>query len=74
MQITKHAVERFRERVTPESTEVIKIFIENDIKRSTALYTVNGTEEKRVCDGIIYVLKTTETKQQIVITLYLESE
>lgn len=74
MQITKHAVERFKERVTPESTDVIKMFIESDIKRSTVLYSVNGIEEKRLCDGIIYVIKKTKSNQDIVITLYLKEE
>lgn len=74
MEITKHAIDRFRERVTPESTDVIRMFIENDIKRSTSLYSVNGTEEKRICDGIIYVLRTTKAKQQLVVTLYLNDE
>lgn len=71
MTITKHAIERFQERITWESREVVRLFIMEDIKKSTLLYRVNN-EEKRECNGVIYVLDCTNEASPTVITLYLK--
>ncbi|MGG3006681.1 hypothetical protein [Geobacillus stearothermophilus] len=70
MIITKHAIQRFKERITSESPEVIRIFIEADVKSSTILYRLNNIE-KRICNGVIYVLDCTNETTPKVITLYL---
>lgn len=74
MVITNHAIERFRERVTLDSEEVVRQFIEEDIKQSECLYSINGVEEKRICNGIIYVIDKSNPMQEIVVTLYLKWE
>lgn len=70
MYISNHVIQRFRERITSESFDVVRFFIESDIKNSQFLYRINDVE-KRIINGIIYVLdykKTTPT----VVTLYLD--
>lgn len=69
MTISKHAIERFRERVTWESNEVIRSFIEYDIESSELLYRLNNIE-KRLANGIVYVLDCTKGSPTV-ITLYL---
>lgn len=64
MVVTKHAVERFRERVTEGSIDFIKSFIESELAQSILLYSLNGVE-KRYINGLVFVL---EGKK--VITLY----
>jgi hypothetical protein len=49
---------------------VVRIFIESDIKNSQFLYRINDTE-KRIINGIIYVLDYKETTPTVV-TLYLD--
>lgn len=71
MVISQHAIERFRERVTPESDEAIRLFIQEDIKHSISSYTVNGVKEKRICNGIVYIIDTAKNRQKVVVTLYL---
>jgi hypothetical protein len=64
MIITKHAIQRFRERVTEGSCDFIRRFIESELAQSIFLYSLNGIE-KRYSNGLVYVL---EGKK--VITLY----
>lgn len=73
MTITKHAIQRFQERISFESPDVIRFFILEDIRNSTPLYRVNG-KEKRICNEIIYILDYTNEKNPIVLTLYLKEE
>jgi hypothetical protein len=70
MTITKHAINRFQERITYEAPDVVTSFIEADIETSTHLYRLNNIE-KRVCNGVIYVLDFTKESNPIVVTLYL---
>lgn len=64
MFITKHAIKRFRERVTEGPVEFIKNFIKEEIAQSILLYSFNGTE-KRYSNGLVFVV---ENKK--VVTLY----
>lgn len=73
MTITNHVIKRFQERITYESPEVIRSFIESDLKYSKQLYRLNNIE-KRKRNDIIYVVNYTQKSNPIVITLYLESE
>jgi hypothetical protein len=70
MYISNHVIQRFRERITSESFDVVRIFIESDIKNSQFLYRINDIE-KRIINGIIYVLDYKETTPTVV-TLYLD--
>lgn len=70
MQITNHVIKRFQERITSETSEVVRSFIEMDIYDSKHLYRINHIE-KRIKDGIVYVL---DWKSQKVVTLYLLNE
>jgi hypothetical protein len=70
MYITKHAIQRFRERITFEKSEVIRLFIEQDVKNSHLLYKVNNIE-KRIRNGIVYVLEWKDQSNPTVVTLYL---
>lgn len=70
MIITEHAVNRFKERVTVASYDIICNFIENDVQNSSLLYSFNGIE-KRMCNGIIYVIDPNDKLHPVVITLYL---
>lgn len=70
MTITRHVIKRFQERITSESSEVVRLFIESDIKKSTLLYRLNNFE-KRIYKDIIYVLDYTKGKNPTVVTLYL---
>lgn len=70
MIITKHAIERFKERVTDAPIEVIRGFIESDIRNSDITYTVENTQ-KRIINGIAYVCDCTTPEKVTVVTLYL---
>lgn len=70
MVITNHAVTRFKERITAASYESICTFIEEDIKKSELLYSCNGIE-KRMYNGIVYVIDPSKKYQPVVVTLYL---
>jgi hypothetical protein len=70
MTITKHAIERFQERITYESPATVRFFIKSDIQKSTPLYRINHIE-KRIINGVIYVLDVTKESHPIVMTLYL---
>ncbi|OXS74182.1 hypothetical protein [Domibacillus enclensis] len=65
MTITKHCIERFRERVTEAPVDFIYSFILEDLKNSILLYAIDGVE-KRYINGLLYVVK-----ENRVITLYL---
>lgn len=69
MRISRHAVERYQERITPASYEFTTNFIKEEVKKSELLYSVNGVE-KRTCSGIVYIID--RTNQPTVVTLYLE--
>ena len=73
MTITSHAIERFQERITFESKEVICSFITRDIQKSILKYCINN-KEKRCADGVIYVVEVSDPSNPIVLTLYLEEE
>jgi hypothetical protein len=73
MHITQHVIKRFQERITFETTEVVRSFIEMDIRDSQHLYKVNNIE-KRMKDGIIYVLDWERQSIPTVVTLYLLNE
>ncbi|CAM4102040.1 hypothetical protein BAQ48_00095 [Bacillus luti] len=70
MTITKHVIQRFQERITFESPEWICCFIQSDLKDSTSLYRLNNIE-KRINNGVIYVLDYTKETNPKVVTLYL---
>lgn len=70
MTITKHVIKRFQERITYESPEVICSFIKSDVYNSTLLYRINNIE-KRVINGIVYVLDFSREFNPKVVTLYL---
>ncbi|MEC1524474.1 hypothetical protein P9D43_20945 [Neobacillus niacini] len=70
MYITKHVIERFQERITFEASEVVRFFIERDIEDSEHMYQVNNIE-KRIKNGIVYVLDKTNKRKPTVVTLYL---
>lgn len=72
MDITQHAIERFKERVTFDDPRAIRLFIETDIHESEHLYRINNIE-KRIKDGIIYVLDWDSRSIPSVITLYLSN-
>src|SRR5690625_637508 len=71
MTITKHAIERFKERITWEDNELVKNFIKHDIENSELLYRINDTE-KRLVNGIVYVVNCQNSERPVVITLYLQ--
>jgi hypothetical protein len=71
MYITKHAIQRFRERITSENPEVVRFFIEQDVQNSELLYKVNNNIEKRISNGIVYVLDCKNQSNPKVVTLYL---
>lgn len=68
MHITKHAIKRYQERVTPASYDVIYNFIRVDIDSSVLLYSINGIEKWKSKD-IVYVVDS--SKNKAVLTLYL---
>lgn len=70
MIITKHAIKRFKERVTSASYESICTFIQEDINNSELLYSINGIE-KRIYNGIIYIVDPSAKRQPVVVSLYL---
>lgn len=70
MTITKHVIQRFQERITFESPDVVRGFITSDIETSLLLYRLNHIE-KRVSNGVIYVLDYTNGTNPKVVTLYL---
>jgi predicted DNA-binding protein len=70
MYITKHVIERFQERITFEASEVVRFFIQRDIEDSEHMYQVNNIE-KRIKDGVVYVLDKTNKHKPKVLTLYL---
>lgn len=70
MHITKHVIQRFQERITFETPEVIRSFIELDIHYSQLLYRFNNIE-KRIRNGIVYVLDWANNSIPTVVTLYL---
>ncbi|QIZ05631.1 hypothetical protein HFZ78_01800 [Priestia megaterium] len=70
MTVTKHVIQRFQERITDEPPEVVQHFIESDLKHSTHLYRLNHIE-KRISNGVIYVLDCTKETNPVVLTLYL---
>jgi hypothetical protein len=70
MHITNHVIKRFQQRITFEASEVVRFFIENDIRDSEHLYQVNNIE-KRLKDDIVYVLDRSNKAVPTVVTLYL---
>jgi hypothetical protein len=68
MIVTKHAVRRFRERITNASYSFIEQFIKRELQESVLLYSINGIE-KRYVNGMVYVLERSEGLLKI-ITLY----
>lgn len=70
MTITNHAIERFKERITDESAEFIRTFIESNVNASNHLFSVNGIE-KREYQGIIYIIDSTNARNPIIRTVYL---
>lgn len=71
MTLTNHVIKRFQERVTSETQEVVRFFIEEDLRNSTHLYRLNNIE-KRECNGVVYVLDCSIESNPTVITLYLK--
>ena len=71
MTFTNHVIERFQERITSESPGVIRSFIESEIRSSISLYRIKNIE-KRLSNGVIYVLDMTDSINPKVITLYLQ--
>ena len=70
MNITSHAIERFKERVTEAPIETIRSFIESDVRNSEVSYTINNTQ-KRIINGITYICEGTNSNKLTVVTLYL---
>lgn len=70
MTITKHVIKRFQERITFESADVICSFIISDLESSILLYRLNHIE-KRICNGVIYILDYSKVTNPRVVTLYL---
>lgn len=72
MTISQHAIQRFQERVTYESPDFIRLFIENDIQSSTFLYSVEdvATVERH---GLIYIVDYKNVKNPFVKTVYLSN-
>ena len=70
MTITKHAIERFKERITWEDNALVSNFIKQDIENSELLYRINDTE-KRLVNGIVYVVNCKNSERPVVVTLYL---
>jgi hypothetical protein len=68
MIVTKHAVRRFRERITNASYSFIEQFIKRELQKSILLYSINGIE-KRYVNGMVYVLQRSEGLLKV-ITLY----
>lgn len=70
MSITNHAIQRFQERITDESFNFIRSFIQSSVESSTVLYTMNGIE-KREFEGIIFIVDPKGQKGPVVRTVYL---
>lgn len=70
MTISQHAIQRFQERVTYETPDFIRLFIESDIRSSTFLYSVENVATLE-CNGIIYIVDYSNTKNPFVRTVYL---
>jgi|GEM_PF-2753388 len=68
MLITKHALQRFRERITDAPFDFIKQFISQELLNSELLYRVNNIE-KRYVNGMVYVLDKQNGVSKV-ITLY----
>ena len=71
MTFTKHVIERFQQRITCESPEAVRFFIQNDIKKSTLIYRKNRIEKRRYND-IIYIVDCQNPTQPKVVTLYIQ--
>lgn len=71
MVCSKHAIERYVERITPAPIDVIEQFILKDLIDSECLYRI-GNIEKRYKNGIVYVLDHTEEAVPTVVTLYIQ--
>ena len=71
MTISKHAIERFKERITWEENHSVEEFIKLDISKSKLLYRKDDME-RRTINGIIYVIDCRIANQPIVVTLFLD--
>ncbi|OJF96167.1 hypothetical protein [Alkalibacterium sp. 20] len=68
MILTKHAIERFKERIHNSSYDDIYKFITEDIKKCELLYSINGIEKWRN-NQITYVVAKKKKRMKI-ITIY----
>ena len=72
MTFTKHVINRFKERITYETLDAVKFFIQNDINNSVLLYR-KGHIEKRLCNDIVYIIDCSNQAVPKVVTLYTKS-